>query len=115
MPAQKRELKRNYIGLVSDEEQGRRDSLRDLRDAMRRKSGIVLVDDRDHAQVVVEVIGREKREGAQGGFGGRPHQIRITDLMEQVEEERWVREAEVVADLNAAAESWSPVTTAVVA
>jgi DAK2 domain fusion protein YloV len=46
---------------------------------------------------------------------GRPHHIRITDLMEQVEEERWVREAEVVADLNAAAESWSPVTTAVVA
>ena len=46
---------------------------------------------------------------------GRPHQIRITDLMEQVEEERWVREAEVVADLNAAAESWSPVETAVVA
>lgn len=46
---------------------------------------------------------------------GRPHQIRVTDLMEQVEEERWVREAEVVADLNAAAESWSPVTTAVVA
>ena len=46
---------------------------------------------------------------------GRPHQIRITDLMEQVEEERWVREAEVVADLNAAAESWSPVNTAVVA
>ena len=27
---------------------------------------------------------------------GRPHQIRVTDLMEQVEEERWVREAEVV-------------------
>ncbi len=46
---------------------------------------------------------------------GRPHQIRITDLMEQVEEERWVREAEVVADLNEAAASWSPVTTAVVA
>jgi dihydroxyacetone kinase-like predicted kinase len=32
-----------------------------------------------------------------------------------VEEERWVREAEVVADLNEAAASWSPVTTAVVA
>jgi DAK2 domain fusion protein YloV len=46
---------------------------------------------------------------------GRPHQIRITDLMEQVEEERWVREAEVVADLNEAAASWSPVSTAVVA
>ena len=24
---------------------------------------------------------------------GRPHSIRVTDLMEQVEEERWVREA----------------------
>ncbi|HTK16394.1 MAG TPA: DAK2 domain-containing protein [Acidimicrobiia bacterium] len=46
---------------------------------------------------------------------GRPRQIRITDLMEQVEEERWVREAEVVADLNEAAANWSPVTTAVVA
>ena len=33
---------------------------------------------------------------------GRPHSIRVTDLMEQVEEERWVREAEVVADLNGA-------------
>jgi uncharacterized protein len=46
---------------------------------------------------------------------GRPHLIRITDLMEQVEEERWVREAEVVADLNAAATNATPVTTAVVA
>ena len=39
---------------------------------------------------------------------GRPHQIRVTDLMEQVEEERWVREAEVVADLNAAAADATP-------
>ena len=47
---------------------------------------------------------------------GRPHSIRVTDLMEQVEEERWVREAEVVADLtDAARRTLTPVTTAVVA
>jgi DAK2 domain fusion protein YloV len=44
---------------------------------------------------------------------GRPRNIRITDLMDQVEEERWVREAEVVADLTGA--STEPCTTAVVA
>jgi DAK2 domain fusion protein YloV len=46
---------------------------------------------------------------------GRPHSIRITDLMDQVEEERWVREAEVVADLTTNAPNLAPVTTAVVA
>jgi uncharacterized protein len=51
---------------------------------------------------------------------GRPHVIRVTDLMEQVEEERWVREAEVVADLTGVpvetnGEAATPVTTAVVA
>jgi len=50
---------------------------------------------------------------------GRPHVIRVTDLMEQVEEERWVREAEVVAEITGVpAESdapMTPVTTAVVA
>jgi hypothetical protein len=42
---------------------------------------------------------------------GRPKNIRVTDLFEQVEEERWVREAEVLADLDDA----PAVTTAVVA
>ncbi len=43
---------------------------------------------------------------------GRPRDIRVTDLLEQVEEERWVREAapdEAMAELN------TPVETAVVA
>src|SRR5437588_9699417 len=31
---------------------------------------------------------------------GRPRNIRVTDLMEQVEEERWVREAEVQAHID---------------
>src|SRR5205814_3774218 len=41
---------------------------------------------------------------------GRPRNLRVTDLFEQVEEERWVREAEVVADLKR-----EPATTGVVA
>ena len=41
---------------------------------------------------------------------GRPRQIRVTDLFEQVEEERWVREAEVDDDPPS-----DPVPTAVVA
>ncbi|MDQ1386251.1 MAG: fatty acid kinase [Actinomycetota bacterium] len=45
---------------------------------------------------------------------GRPRKIHITDLIEQVEEERWVREADVLADLDEFADQ-TVVTTAVVA
>jgi len=44
---------------------------------------------------------------------GRPHRIRVTDLQEEVEEERWVREA--AASQNEAPASLEPVPTAVVA
>lgn len=43
---------------------------------------------------------------------GRPRNIRVTDLLEQVEEERWVREAEAEPESPTIA---TPVTTAVVA
>ncbi len=43
---------------------------------------------------------------------GRPRDIRVTDLMEQVEEERWVREGSSIAEPERPVE---PVTTAVVA
>jgi uncharacterized protein len=45
---------------------------------------------------------------------GRPHKIRVTDLIEQVEEEQWVREADTLASLDEFAER-AVVTTAVVA
>ncbi|MEP6893360.1 MAG: DAK2 domain-containing protein, partial [Gaiellaceae bacterium] len=45
---------------------------------------------------------------------GRPRRLHITDLIEQVEEERWVREADVMADLDEFADQ-TVVTTAVVA
>jgi DAK2 domain fusion protein YloV len=44
---------------------------------------------------------------------GRPRNIRVTDLLEQVEEERWVREAEPAA--SAPGRAREPVETAVVA
>jgi DAK2 domain fusion protein YloV len=46
---------------------------------------------------------------------GRPRQIRVTDLFEQVEEERWVREATSTGPGDKQVVSGVPVTTAVVA
>ncbi|HKY64933.1 MAG TPA: DAK2 domain-containing protein, partial [Acidimicrobiales bacterium] len=46
---------------------------------------------------------------------GRPRQIRVTDLLEQVEEERWVREATDDAIVEVPPHVTEPVTTAVVA
>jgi len=46
---------------------------------------------------------------------GRPREIRVTDLMEQVEEERWVREAGGDDIVELPPHATEPVTTAVVA
>lgn len=54
----------------NEEERGRLDSVRDVRDALGRSSKVVLVPDATTAQVLVEVVGREKRDGSLGGFGG---------------------------------------------
>ena len=54
----------------TEEEQGRLDSVRDIREALGHSSKIVLVSDASAAQVLVEVVGREKREAPVGGFGG---------------------------------------------
>lgn len=49
----------------------RQAAVQDMREALRKKSGILLVDDRAQADVLVEVIGRERRESPDGGFGGK--------------------------------------------
>ena len=54
----------------SDDERGRLDSVRDLTEALRRESKLVLVDSPDEAQVSVEVVNREERDLGGGGFGG---------------------------------------------
>lgn len=43
----------------------------DMRDALKRKKGVTVVDDRAQANVVMEVTGRERRDEPQGSFGGK--------------------------------------------
>jgi hypothetical protein len=54
------------------EEQGRLDAVRDVREALEKKKGITLVNSRDDANLLVEVVGREERVESGGGpFGGK--------------------------------------------
>jgi hypothetical protein len=57
-------------GAASEEEQGRLDSVRDLSDALDGKQ-FTLVRSADEAQMTVEIVNREERDSAQGGFGGK--------------------------------------------
>jgi hypothetical protein len=50
--------------------QGRLAAVRELRDALRRKAGLSVVDDRAQADVIVEVTDREQQNAGEGGFGG---------------------------------------------
>jgi len=50
--------------------QGRLAAVRELREALRRKAGLSVVDDRAQADVTVEVTDREQQNAGEGGFGG---------------------------------------------
>jgi hypothetical protein len=58
-------------GQPTAEEQGRLDAVRDVREALEKKKGISLVNDRASANLFIEVVGREQREEPPGGFGGK--------------------------------------------
>lgn len=58
-------------GQHTDEEKGRLAAVDEVRDALRRKKGLTIVDDRARAQVQVEITSREQLEPPQGGFGGK--------------------------------------------
>ena len=58
-------------GQHTDEEKGRLAAVGDLRDALRKKKGLTIVDDAALAQIRVEVTSREEREPPAGGFGGK--------------------------------------------
>ena len=65
-------------GSSSDEAfKARLSAVRDLRDALRRKPGLSVVDDRTVADVVVEVTARDQQSLGDGGFGG----ARLTQLV----------------------------------
>ena len=53
------------------EETERSEAVADMREALKRKKGITLVDDREQANVQMEVMGRERREEPAGSFGGK--------------------------------------------
>lgn len=55
----------------TSEESERLEAVADMRDALKRKKGITLVDRRDEANVLMEVTGRERREEPPGSFGGK--------------------------------------------
>jgi hypothetical protein len=58
------------VAPATDEEKGRLDSVRDIRDALGKKAGLVMVPSASDAHVLVEVVGRETRDAPIGGFGG---------------------------------------------
>ena len=60
-------------GQHTTEEQGRLDAVRDVRDALAKKKGITLVESRERANLLIEVVSREERvePGAAGPFGGK--------------------------------------------
>ena len=55
----------------SPEEQGRVEAVKDMREALAKKKGISLVDNRADATLLIEVVGREQRDEPAGGFGGK--------------------------------------------
>jgi hypothetical protein len=58
-------------GEHSEEEQGRLEAVKDMREALAKRKGISLVDNRADATLLVEVVGRELRDEGGGGFGGK--------------------------------------------
>jgi hypothetical protein len=68
------------VYVFSDENKDRVDAAREVRDALAKKKGVQMVNGRDEADVLVEVIDREQREGASGGFGGK----QVTNMGETI-------------------------------
>ena len=60
-------------GQHTAEEQGRLDAVRDVREALAKKKGITLIESREDANLLIEVVSREERvePGAAGPFGGK--------------------------------------------
>src|SRR5262245_55818252 len=62
---------RSASGQPSPDEQGRMAAVREVKDALAKKKGISLVESREEATLLVEVVDREQREEPAGAFGGK--------------------------------------------
>src|SRR5262249_36558633 len=58
----------------------RDEAVKDMREALRHKAGLAIVDERADADVLVEVVDREARESPEGGFGG----VSVTSLGDKI-------------------------------
>jgi hypothetical protein len=58
-------------GENSIEEQGRLQAVKEMREALSKKKGISLVDNRADATLLIEVTDREQQDAGAGGFGGK--------------------------------------------
>ena len=58
-------------GQPSDDERGRLDAVKEMREALAKKKGISIVDDRANATLLVEVVDREQGDEPGGPFGGK--------------------------------------------
>ena len=58
-------------GAASADQQGRVEAVRELKDALRKKKGISLVDRKEDATLLIEVTGREQKDDEEGPFGGK--------------------------------------------
>ena len=61
-------------------QQARLSAVKELKDQLRHKAGLSIVDDRAQADVVIEVIELEQRDAGDGGFGG----VKLTPLVNSI-------------------------------
>lgn len=57
-------------GQPSDEDKARAEGVRELREALGKKKQFQIVDRREDADIIVEILDREEQDAGEGGFGG---------------------------------------------
>jgi hypothetical protein len=67
-------------GQPSDEDKARAEGVREIREALGKKKQFQMVDRREDADIIVEILDREEQDAGEGGFGG----AKITKLSNTV-------------------------------
>jgi hypothetical protein len=57
-------------GQPADEDKARLEGVREVREALGKKKQFQIVNNREDADVIVEVLDREEQDAGEGGFGG---------------------------------------------
>jgi hypothetical protein len=67
-------------GQPTDEDKARAEGVREIREALGKKKQFQMVDRREDADIIVEILDREEQDAGEGGFGG----AKITKLSNTV-------------------------------